>query len=187
MPKKQRGAKRLDRSLTMQALRCAETEDCGVVMLGHGEFALVDMADLEMLNRHVWHKNGKGHAARLVYVKGKKVCDILYMHRAIMGEVDGVMYDHINRNKLDNRRNNLRIATHRQNIGNTGPRTLKRPRTSRFKGVSWDKSKRKWYAQGRNIDKCVYLGKYDSEVEAAKAYNAWAANHFGEFAYLNPL
>ena len=118
------------------------------------------------------------------------------IHRLIMARVLGrelkraEHVDHINGNGLDNRRENLRIATNSQNHGN-------RPKQrgnywSVYKGVYRD-SKRLhlgWYAcigsgktpNGVNRE---YLGRYESEVDAAKAYDKRAKELFGEFAYLN--
>ncbi len=177
----------LDRSLTFRAMRCAQMEACGVIMLGHDDYALVDMADFAELSKHKWHKNGRGHAARLVTVPGRKSDAIVYMHRQILGLGKGQMCDHRSRNKLDNRRNNLRLCSFHQNNGNVSKRNQKRTPTSKLKGVSWDSGKRKWLAQGNESGKCKFLGRFNTETDAAVAYNAWASKYFGEFAFLNPI
>lgn len=92
--------------------------------------------------------------------------------------------DHINRNGLDNYRCNLRPATRLQNRMNCG---LSKRNKSGFKGVSWHKSCNKWVAKIEINDKSIYLGLFDDKIEAAKAYNAAAKKHFGEFAWLNPI
>ncbi len=90
--------------------------------------------------------------------------------------------DHKDGNGLDCRRHNVRPATKQQNQANRGPRANN---ASGFKGVSWFPRQRRWYARigvdGRNL----YLGVYESAAAAARAYDAAARTHFGEFAKLN--
>ena len=106
-----------------------------------------------------------------------------YLHRQIAEasglEIDGLQVDHINRDKLDNRRENLRPATGSQNKANKGPRQGKA-----FKGTDLLPSGR-FRAQGGLNRKAVHIGVFDTEIEAARAYDAWAIIHHGEFAWLN--
>lgn len=180
-------SKQLDRTPTAEAAQAAAFWGCAFIMLGHGRFVLLDRVDYEKYSKWIWHFNRRGYAARLQYVRGQGFDDIIYLHRAIMGDEPGVEYDHENRNKLDCRRDNLRIATQHQNSGNVAKRNQKRPATSQFKGVSFDNGKQRWLAQGRAKGKMVFLGRFKEEVKAAAIYNAWASKHFGEFAYLNPV
>lgn len=175
----------LDRTPTAEAFIQAKLHHCSFVMLGHKRFTLVDHEDVKTLRKWVWYWNRRGYAARLQYVNGQGFDDIVYLHRAVMGDVDGVEYDHENRNKLDCRRANLRIATQHQNSGNVAKKNPSA--TSRFKGVCWDSHKQRWMAQGRAKNKMVFLGRFHDEERAALAYNVWAAKYFGEFAYLNPV
>lgn len=104
----------------------------------------------------------------------------LYMHRVIMGINDrNIHVDHRNRNGLDNRRDNLRIATPSQNHAN-----LKIPvtNTSGYKGVIL--SKRKGYFESRIKvnQKCIYLGSFSSAEEAAEAYEQASKKYFGQFS-----
>lgn len=107
------------------------------------------------------------------------------MHQTI-GKLMGFpgIADHINNNGFDNRRKNLRPASHQMNLANRGPQVNN---TSGYKGVTWDKSRDKWKAQIKVMQKCVFVGRFDDKVEAAKAYNQAAKKHFGEFAWLNPI
>lgn len=176
----------LDRSPTPEAVLQAEGLGCAFIMLGHGKFALLDKSDLERFSNWTWHFNRKGYAARLQY-RGPDRCDsIVYLHRAIMDEPEGLV-DHRNRNKLDCRKENLRIATKRQNNGNMGKRQQVNGASSRFKGVCFDNGKKRWLAQGRDNSRMVFIGRFTNETDAARAYNAWASQHFGEFAFLNPV
>jgi hypothetical protein len=92
-----------------------------------------------------------------------------------MNPADGIGIDHINRNKLDNRRSNLRLCNMTQNLGNILPR-------GKFKGVSFDKTRRKYVAQISAYHKHYHLGRYNTPEEAHFAYTNKAKELFGEFA-----
>jgi hypothetical protein len=145
------------------------------IPLGEGQFAIVDAADYEWLNRHHWHL-WNGYAAR--QEKGKTI----YMHREIMQPPKGKVVDHINHIKWDDRRVNMRNCTRRENILN---QTKKSHSTSRFKGVEWNKRRRKWYVRIRFHGTRVRVGYFEDEVQAAHAYDRKAVELCGEFAFLN--
>ena len=92
--------------------------------------------------------------------------------------------DHINGIKDDNRWPNLREATHRQNQFNT---VSHRNTSSKYKGVSWDKSVKKWRAKAMLDKKTRNLGVFDCEHEAALVYNQFALKHHGEYARFNQV
>lgn len=101
------------------------------------------------------------------------------LHRVIMGDPGGKDIDHINRNPLDNRRDNLRICSHQQNTFN---RTKYSNNTSGFKGVSFHKEKQKFRAN-INIDgKRKHLGYFENAEDAHEEYKKAAIKHHGEFA-----
>ena len=104
------------------------------------------------------------------------------MHRLIMQAIDGQYVDHINGDGLDNRRENLRICTHAQNMQNQMPVRLG---TSKYKGVSWDKVAKKWAAHINLDGKPKKLGRFVAEEDAAKAYDSAAIEHYGEYARPN--
>jgi HNH endonuclease/AP2 domain len=89
--------------------------------------------------------------------------------------------DHINRDRDDNRIENLRLCTHAQNLGNM------RARVHKYKGVTFDKVNNKWRAQITIDYAHVCLGRYLTIEEAALAYNKAAKDYFGEFALLNEV
>jgi hypothetical protein len=94
---------------------------------------------------------------------------------------DDMVIDHINRNGLDNRRANLRLATVAQNAWNS----KKRKSRSGYKGVCYDKAKRRWRAAIVNHGRRIHLGYFEDKIEAAKAYDAAAKKYCGHFALLN--
>jgi hypothetical protein len=149
---------------------------------GLGKFALIDDEDWDLVKDYRWHFN-KGYAYTSKWDPITKKNINIFLHRMIMNAQLGQLIDHNNHNKLDNRRSNLSFCTHSQNSMNK----LKQPDTSsQFKGVSWYKNKKKWLAQIFHYKK-TYLGYFDNEILAAKAYNMAAKKLFGEFAKLNEI
>lgn len=146
------------------------------IVLTRGRVAIVDAEDYEMLSQFNWCVNG-GYAYNTA-------CGP--MHRFLLAPPSGAMVDHMNGDKLDNRRSNLRICSNSQNQAN---RQVFRG-VSPFKGVVWQKRKNNtgaWKAQLVVRGEIKYLGVFDTDVEAAAAYNAAAIDHFGDFAFLNDL
>lgn len=106
------------------------------------------------------------------------------MHREIIIPPYPLVVDHINHNGLDNRKANLRPATKSQNTINK-PYKKKKGAHSKYRGVTWQKSINKWQAQIRAKGNPRVIGYFEDEIEAAKAYDAAAKKHHGEFAVLN--
>jgi len=106
----------------------------------------------------------------------------IYMHREIMGAKDDGIVDHVNRDPLDNRRENLRMVTAQQSVCNRRVfRTKKGVKHSRYRGVYYSG----WMASIQVGGKKKYLGTFESEESAARAYDSAAKIHFGDFAQLN--
>jgi hypothetical protein len=105
------------------------------------------------------------------------------MHREILNVPDGILVDHINRNGLDNRKANLRRATHSQNAWNTP--TPRKTKTSRYKGVYFHKRTGIWQAAITVNARQKYLGQFENELDAANAYDQAARKYHAEFAVLN--
>jgi HNH endonuclease/AP2 domain len=146
------------------------------VPLTRGKVALVDDEDFERVAAYKWCYMTVGYAARSV-VEGKKR-RLVYLHRFILRPEKGAHIDHIDGNKLNNQRNNLRTCTHQQNMRN---RTNHRNNTSGHKGVAFDKSTGIWKAY-INIDgKTVHLGRFPTAELAAEYRNGVAEKVFGEF------
>jgi hypothetical protein len=109
----------------------------------------------------------------------------VHLHRLIANAQPGEVIDHAARDTLNCRRNNLRRVTRQQNSQNKGPN--RRPGTSKYKGVFLCRRTGRFRARVSLNGKRIYLGYFDCEVEAARAYNMKAAELFGEVAYLNPI
>lgn len=154
-----------------------------LIALNKGLYAKVDDDDYEWLNDlKGWIVSSQGYAVLPVSKNGKS--RHLHMHRLILLVTDPKqIIDHANHDRLDNQRLNIRKCTFRQNSGNAQKRYAGRVTTSRFKGVS--RHKHKWQATIRAQGKQKYLGLFEDEKLAAKAYDDAARIAFGEFAYLN--
>jgi len=156
------------------------------IQLTRGKVALVDDADYERLNQWKWcaiKNHNTWYATRYITKLDGKHTSIS-MHRVILGLKNGDprQCDHINHNGLDNQRENLRICTHAQNQHN---RLSNKNTSSVYKGVSWHKNEGCWLAKIRLNGKLKHLGHFDSEIEAAKAYDQKAMELFGEYAHVN--
>lgn len=153
------------------------------IPLTQGKVALVDDKDYQRLSVHSWHTwrstSGVFYARRTT--KNPSRVTIL-MHQEVIGKPEaGLEIDHKDRDGLNNQRSNLRFVTHSENM--MGQKTIKG--TSRFKGVSWRASSNKWRALIRVGGRLNHLGYFTDEEDAARAYDAAALEHFGEFARLN--
>lgn len=148
------------------------------IKLTHERFALVDNEDFELVKNYKWCVNGCNMVCSRI--KGK----FITLHRFIMMPPKDKDIDHINGNRLDNQRINLRICTRSQNCAN---RNSTKPNKSGYRGVIFRESSKKWRAIIRVKQKTIHLGLYFNKLEAAKQYNQAAIKYFGEFARLNPI
>lgn len=142
-----------------------------------GLFVLVDDDIFDKFKKWNWNL-GEGYAQhRLSKKEGFK---LVKMHRLIMNAPKGVEVDHIDGNRLNNQKQNLRFASHGQNNQNR-PKMHKSTNTSKYKGVGWMKSHQLWRARIKHY----HLGLFKTETEAAKAYDIKAKELFREFSHLN--
>lgn len=160
--------------------------DVSLVDLGNGNVAIIDSEDAGRIAQYSWHLAQQPHRPGLQYVAAwakpsDKVVKIR-MHRLIIDAPDGVLVDHINGNGLDNRKSNIRTCNHSENQRNRGPQ---RNSVSQYKGVSLCRATGRWRCRIQVDGKDIWIGRFDTESEAAHAYDAAARIHHGAFAYLN--
>jgi hypothetical protein len=105
------------------------------------------------------------------------------MHKLVCPAPDGMIVDHINRNRLDNRTVNLRAATQKQNVWNR--KFIKKRGKTRHQGIRLDKNKDKWQVRLTVNGRRRSFGYYADETEAAEAYDRVAEKYRGEYAVLN--
>lgn len=153
------------------------------IKITQGKTVMLSDDDFNELSKYKWaYSASTGYAVRKGR-KSKQEPRTVHMHRVILGAKSTEQVDHINGNKLDNRRSNLRIASIQKNSFNR-----KKPKvqcTSKYKGVLKRKNATKWEARIKINNKAIYLGTFIHEIDAAKAYNKAALKYFGDFARCN--
>lgn len=148
------------------------------IKLTQGKTAKVDDEDYEWLSQWKWYY-AKGYAARYDITKSSKT---LYMHREIMKCPDNIQVDHINLDRSDNRKENLRTCTNKENTRNSGKQ---RNNTSGYNGVTFRKDNNKWRARIKVDGKIIHLGDFNEKHSAAEAYDRAAIEYYGNFATTN--
>jgi hypothetical protein len=146
---------------------------------------LIDAEDWPRISGFKWSVSSDGGTRMYVSTRfGKKKT---YLHRLILEAPNGRRVDHRNGDSLDNRKANLRLATHQQNMFNRRKsHTFKgKPTASYYKGVTWDRSCGRYKAQIIKNGINHYLGHFHDPRKAALAYDHAALERFGEFAQTN--
>lgn len=143
------------------------------IPLTNGDISFVDDEDFDRIAAHNWYSLGRGK-----YARTRIGSRFVLMHRMIIEAAEAEVVDHINGNRLDNRKGNLRICTHKQNTMNVATKSK-----LGVKGVF--KSGKNWAARIRVDGKIIYLGSHLSKEKAAFIYDQAAKKYFGEFARLN--
>lgn len=138
---------------------------------------MVDDSDYDYLSQFNWQ------CGKDMMIKNHS--HTVLMHRLILNAPNHLEVDHIDGNRLNNQRSNLRLCNSSQNKCNRGPR---KDNKSGYKGVSWHKQNKKWTVRIKSpYGKYLSLGCYNDIKEAALAYNNAAKKYHGEFAFINPL
>jgi hypothetical protein len=154
------------------------------IKLTQSKFALVSDEDYEYLNQWKWYALKQNNNIFLFYAVRCFKRKTISMHRVIAERIGIKNPDHIDRNGLNNQRDNLREATRSQQVIN---QNLRKDNKSGYKGVSWDRRQKKWVARIQSNKKNLHLGYFDDIKEAARAYNEAALKYFGDFAVLNKV
>ena len=150
-----------------------------LIPLTKGKYAKIDSQDFELVGKYKWYCSN-GYAATKRGEDGKT--KYILMHRLIMGEPVKMQIDHINADRSDNRRCNLRIVTSSENSRRQLPQSNT---ASSYKGISWYGSDRVWVARIFVDGENIYLGRSIDEKTAARIYDYAAVMYYGEFARVN--
>ena len=157
---------------------------CEIKVKGSDRPMLIDSEDYAVVAKYNWRLLNGYPATRVRWVRdGVRGRDVFKVHKLIFTPRINEVTDHINRDKLDNRKCNLRSVTLQQNMWNK--RTSRKNPSSEYKGVSFCKNANKWRSSIQMNGKFVTIGHFINEVDAAQAYNFIAADYHGEYAYLN--
>lgn len=156
------------------------------IPLDKGHILFIDNEDYEEVSKLIWKVAKRLHTFYAISDIRKKghARKVILLHRLIMKAPKGTLIDHINGNGLDNRKSNLRYANKSKNAMNMSKHT---PHSSPYKGVSYDKDRKKFRCNIGINGKQYFVGRFDNELEAAKAYNKKALTIYGEYARLNVL
>ena len=161
------------------------------INISKGYVVIVDDEDYERVTAHRWYawvQEGGDRVYARADIKGSK--NQMLLHRFLLDAPPGLLVRHSNSDPLDNRKENLYLCTVAQNAQiardfrmQQGKR--KRNTSSKYKGVSWNTRREKWYAQIQVNKKKRPLGYFADEAEAARAYDKVAREQFGDLAYTN--
>lgn len=160
--------------------RFTHDNDKTIIALSCGEEVTIDREDFQLVKDYTWGLSKTGY----VYTKNP---NSIYIHRIIMKCPKDKTVDHIDLNKLNNRKENLRICEHMQNTWNRKKYSGSRfgGCTSKYKGVRSRNTNEAWEARIKVNKTQLTIGIFSSELAAANAYNYFAKIYHGEFARLN--
>jgi len=153
-----------------------------IIYLTDGSAVKVDSGDFNFLSEFKWSRCSY---ANCFYAVTRKVVDgrktAFLMHRLIMKASHGIIVDHVNHDGMDNRKSNLRFATHTKNLQNSRKMCES---SSIYKGVYWCNRANKWITQIK-VNKRKIMHTFERELDAALKYDSMAREYFNEFAAVN--
>lgn len=152
------------------------------IKLTKNKYAIVDEDDFHLLSKYKWHCDSKGYATRNISKGNDGKRKKLFMHREINKTPKNMLTDHINGNRLDNRKINLRNCNQSQNQANV---RLCKTNKSGFKGVFWKEKAKKFVAAISYKNRRYFLGYFEKAEEAAIAYDKKHKELHGEFCFTN--
>lgn len=153
------------------------TNEYGIGYTNRGnDIFYFDLDDYDLIKEYTWYLNGRGYVCAHQYGTGKE----MRMHRFLTKAPQDKQVDHINHNKTDNRRSNLRLVTSSQNNMN---RRKQSNSTSGVTGISYYKRYDSWEAKIQINGKQIYLGRYKDKEDAIKARKEAEIKYFGEYCY----
>jgi hypothetical protein len=151
------------------------------IQITQGQVTLVDDEDYEYLNQWKWRTTYNKSSDTFYALRtstDNKTHKTIYMHRLLLDNPDCYV-DHINHNTLDNRKENLRLASPSESARN---RRIMKSNSSGYKGVSWNKNARKWVSSIYVDRKCIHLGYFENIEDANIAYRNAAKKYHKDFS-----
>lgn len=149
------------------------------IILSQGKKAIVDNKDFNYLNQWKWYYGGRGYAIRhSEMIKGKR--DKIYMHRVIMNNPKDKEIDHIDGNRINNQKSNLRICKRMENLHN---QKVPKNNKSGYKGVCYLKNYKKWISYICVNNKNIYLGRFNNKIDAIESRKKADKLYYGDFSY----
>lgn len=158
-----------------------------LIPLTRGFFAKVDDEDYDFLMQWKWHVRKNKNVYYAARDSKRDECGNhpkIHLHRVIMNTPANMMVDHKDFNGLNCQKNNMRNCTRSQNAMHS---RYHRSISSKYFGVCYDKDRNKWMANLMFNKKAIHIGRFNTEIEAAKARDLMAIKYFGEYANLNQI
>ena len=157
-------------------LKIELSDEYGVIYVDNSPFYF-DKDDLAIINSKTWFKDKDGYLTHAYSYHGRVVYS--RFHRIVMHAGQSQFVDHINKNRSDNRKQNLRLCSKSENMQNRGRFSTN---SSGIIGVRYDKSRDKWIADITCKNKRIFIGRFDTKEDAVKARLTKEQELFREFA-----
>ena len=155
-----------------------------IIDLPSGHKIQIDDCDLPLFNSYDWYAQRAKENIFYLARKEKTTGKVFLFHREVLVPNSSEVIDHRNHDTLDNRRVNIRCCSRQENQRN---RKKFRNSTSQYKGVHWEKSRKLWKASITINRKCIKLGRFKNEIDAARVFDFVSTQFYGDFAITNNL